>query len=63
MRELIPWWGRICAKLVLSRLPAGYATWRGLNLFRHGAMHRVDYALPESSGGISRILASRGGGS
>jgi SAM-dependent methyltransferase len=45
MRELIPWWGRICAKLVLSRLPAGYATWRGLNLFRHGAMHRVGYAL------------------
>ncbi len=45
MRELIPWWGRIAAKLVLSRLPAGYALWRRLNLFTHGAMHHPDYAL------------------
>ncbi len=45
MRGLIPWWGRIAAKVALSRLPAGYGIWRKLNMFTHGAMHRADYAL------------------
>ena len=45
MKELIPWWARIGAKLVLSRLPVGYGLWRKLNLFAHGAMHHADYAL------------------
>lgn len=45
MRKLIPWWGRIGAKLILSRLPAGYGLWRRLNIFAHGYMQRADYAL------------------
>jgi hypothetical protein len=45
VRELIPWWGRIGGKLVLSRLPAGYGVWRNLKVFRHGAMHDPAYAL------------------
>jgi SAM-dependent methyltransferase len=45
MRELVPWWARIAAKLLLSRLPAGYSLWRRLNLFVHGAMDQADYAL------------------
>lgn len=45
MRALIPWWARIGAKLILSRLPAGYDLWRRLNVFAHGAMDRPDYAL------------------
>jgi SAM-dependent methyltransferase len=45
IRKFIPWWARIAVKLVLSRLPVGYGLWRRLNLFSHGAMHRVDYAL------------------
>lgn len=45
MRELIPWWGRIGAKLVLSRLPAAYGLWRGIRLFRHGEMCDPAYAL------------------
>jgi SAM-dependent methyltransferase len=45
MREVIPWWGRIGAKLVLNHLPVDYAKWRGINLFRHGAMDTPDYAL------------------
>jgi SAM-dependent methyltransferase len=45
VRIAIPWWTRIGAKIVLSRLPAGYATWRRLRLFTHGAMHDADYAL------------------
>jgi hypothetical protein len=45
VRELIPWWGRIGIKIVLSRVPAGYQLWRRLNVFRHGEMHDPAYAL------------------
>jgi hypothetical protein len=45
VRELIPWWGRIGIKLVLSRVPAGYQAWRRLTIFRHGEMHDPAYAL------------------
>jgi SAM-dependent methyltransferase len=41
----IPWWLKIGAKLVLSRLPFGYAVWQKLGMFRHGAMDTSDYAL------------------
>lgn len=33
----VPWWAKIAAKLVLSRLPVGYSIWSRLGLFRHGA--------------------------
>lgn len=45
IREVIPWWGRIAAKVVLSRLPAGYAFWKNMNVFAHGAMQDPSYAL------------------
>jgi SAM-dependent methyltransferase len=45
MRQWLPWWARIGAKLVLSRLPAGYGAWRRINLFAHGAMHQPEYAF------------------
>jgi SAM-dependent methyltransferase len=41
----IPWWGKIGAKIVLSRLPLGYGAWQRLGLFRHGAMDSRDYSL------------------
>lgn len=41
----IPWWAKIGAKLVLSRLPFSYTLWSKLRLFRHGAMDRPSYAL------------------
>lgn len=41
----LPWWSRIAAKIVLSRLPAGYGLWRRIGLFRHGEMDRTGYAL------------------
>lgn len=31
----IPWWGKIAAKLVLSRLPVSHSMWSKLNIFRH----------------------------
>lgn len=32
----VPWWAKMAAKLVLSRLPIGYRLWARLGLFRHG---------------------------
>lgn len=45
MRERLPWWVRIVAKLALSRLPVGYETWQRLGVFRHGAMDDPNYAI------------------
>lgn len=39
-----PWWVKIPAKIVLSRLPVPYRLWRRLNLFRHGFMTDPAYA-------------------
>lgn len=41
----IPWWTKIGAKLLLARLPLGYAVWQRLGLFRHGSMDSSDYAI------------------
>lgn len=41
---LVPWWTKIAVKIVLSRLPVSYDTWRRLSLFRHGAMDDPEYA-------------------
>lgn len=32
IKAKIPWWGKIVAKLVLSRLPVGYAFWQKLGV-------------------------------
>jgi SAM-dependent methyltransferase len=45
LRAGVPWWARIGAKVVLSRLPIAYTVWRRLNLFAHGQMIRPAYAL------------------
>lgn len=41
----VPWWAKIGAKVVLSRLPFGYAFWQKIGLFRHGEMESGEYAL------------------
>jgi SAM-dependent methyltransferase len=43
-RNLVPWYVKIVAKVLLSRLPLGYQFWRRLNLFVHGAMNKPEYA-------------------
>jgi SAM-dependent methyltransferase len=45
MTVQIPWWVKISAKLILSRLPFGYAVWQRLGLFRHGQMDTSEYAI------------------
>ncbi len=45
LKSKIPWWLRITAKVLLSRLPVGYAVWKRLGLFVHGDMNRPANAL------------------
>jgi SAM-dependent methyltransferase len=45
LRERIPWWAKIAAKLVLARVPVSYRVWRRLSLFKLGAMDDPAYAL------------------
>ena len=40
----MPWWLRICAKMVLSRLPISYSSWKRLRLFEHGVMNQPQMA-------------------
>jgi SAM-dependent methyltransferase len=56
----IPWWAKIGAKLVLSRLPFGYAPWQRLGLFRHGQMDTSEYAIAVFHSHVDRAgLAGR----
>ncbi len=41
----IPWWGKLGAKLVLSRLPIDYRRWAALGLFKLGDMVDSRYAV------------------
>lgn len=45
LKQNTPWWARIGAKMALARLPAGYAFWQRMGLFRHGYMDQSGYAL------------------
>lgn len=40
----LPWFAKIATKIVLSRLPIPYSSWRRLGLFRHGHMANIEYA-------------------
>lgn len=43
-RRALPWWAKIGAKVVLSRLPVSARTWQSLGLFSPGGMEDADYA-------------------
>lgn len=44
-RAVVPWWAKIAAKIVLSRLPMSGAAWQKLGLFSPGFMLDADYAI------------------
>jgi hypothetical protein len=44
IKSYIPWWGKITAKLVLSRFPLSYNFWKKVRLFEFGGMERPEYA-------------------
>jgi len=45
MKKYVPWWLKILAKIILSRIPIGYPFWQKIGLFRHGYMDETDYVL------------------
>ena len=45
MKKLLPWWAKVSAKIVLSKLPVPYRTFEKLGMFRHGDMMDTGYAL------------------
>ena len=59
----IPWWFKILAKLILSRLPIGYHIWQKLGFFRHGYMDKFSYAMETFNKHISRagLIENLGG--
>jgi SAM-dependent methyltransferase len=40
----LPWWFKMTAKGVLTRVPVPYGFWRRLGVFRHGTMDDLGYA-------------------
>ena len=51
----VPWWIRIGAKLVLSRLPLSSIHWRRIGIFRHGKMDQPDYSVVSFERHLSRL--------
>jgi SAM-dependent methyltransferase len=45
LRNSVPWWLRIAAKIVLARLPVRYGLWKQLRLFQHGDMDEPQRAI------------------
>ncbi len=53
MKKYIPWWLKIIAKIILSRMPIGYSFWQKIGLFHHGHMEESSYVLEVFNGHIS----------
>lgn len=45
IKAALPWWAKIAAKIVLSRLPVGGRTWQSFGLFSPGDMLDPAYAV------------------
>ena len=54
MKKYIPWWLKIVAKIILSRVPIGYSFWQKIGLFRHGHMDKTAYVLEVFNGHVSK---------
>jgi hypothetical protein len=44
LKSYLPWWSKILAKMILSRIPIDYSFWKKVALFEHGEMQHPDYA-------------------
>jgi len=51
----LPWWAKIGAKIVLSRLPFGYQIWQKIGLFRHGKMDQSTYLVDIFNRHVTRV--------
>ena len=59
MKNRLPWWAKILAKIIICRLPVSYALWRRLDLFRHGEMDDPAHAITVFRSHYERATALR----
>jgi len=45
LKNSLPWFLKIAAKIIFSRIPASYAIWQRMDLFKHGEMENPSYAF------------------
>ena len=62
IKTKLSWQAKIVAKIILSRLPIGYATWRRLGLFKHGHMELSSYAYSVFRNHFDQVTFPRKGG-
>lgn len=55
VKRWLPWWAKITAKLVLSRLGIDYRSWQRWGFFVHGAMDDPAYALQVVRSHLARV--------
>ena len=55
LKRFAPWWAKIGAKVVLSRLDVDYSRWRRWGLFVHGQMDRPAYAVDVVLAHLARV--------
>lgn len=55
VKTAVPWWGKIGAKLILSRTPMAYSFWQRMGLFRHGYMDTAGYAADVFNAHVARV--------
>jgi SAM-dependent methyltransferase len=55
VKPLVPWWGKIAAKVLLSRMRVDYGRWRRWGLFVHGQMDRPSYAFDVVMSHLRRV--------
>lgn len=55
LKQYVPWWAKIIAKMVLSRTPVRHDFWRRFNLFVHGAMDSPEYAYQVVTSHLQRL--------
>src|SRR4051812_18184252 len=44
LKRTLPWWAKMGARVVVSRLPVDYGVWRSLSVFRFGGMEKPAWA-------------------
>jgi len=60
IKDHMPWWGKIFVKLILSRLPVHYKSWKKISLFKHGAMDQPHYAFDIFKQHYERVRPANG---
>tara|TARA_B100001113_G_scaffold97718_2_gene78670 strand:- start:325 stop:1197 length:873 start_codon:yes stop_codon:yes gene_type:complete len=59
IKRLFPWWLKIFAKILLSRLPIKHSTWRSFSLFAHSAKNADEFGSAVKTFGRYLFIAQQ----